>query len=86
VGDRQQATARKAGTMKSEIIKVTWKETYKAQMGSQRFTDTGSRTFRRRADADRLVADLNDPGRLSFYDGREPRIEELTVTTEVVTH
>jgi len=55
-------------------------------MGSQRYTDTGSRTFRRRADAERLVADLNDPSRLSLYDGREPRIEELTVTTEFVTH
>ena len=78
-------STRKGDTMSSEIIKVTWKETYKAQVGNQRYTETCSRSFRRQAAADRLVATLNDPCRLSMYDGRDPRIEELTVTTETVT-
>jgi hypothetical protein len=79
-----QPTNAKETTMTKEITRVTWNETYNAAMGNQRFVEAGSRTFQRQSEVDRLVATLNDPGRLSIHAGRAPKIEDLKITTETI--
>lgn len=69
----------KGGTM---VITITYDETYKAAFGNLRYAYRGERTFRRQDDADRFVAFLNDPERVSLFDDEsEPRIENLKIVT-----
>ena len=75
---------RKGNKMKTELIRVTWNETYSASLGLTRYVDAGERTFHRQEDADRLVATLQDPNRPSIFEGREPKIEDLKMVTETI--
>jgi hypothetical protein len=63
------------------IITVTWNETYKANMGDTRLVSKGERTFRRQADADKFVTELQSPETIEFsmFAGRENRIENIQV-------
>ena len=67
--------------MIATIIKVTWTETYNAQMGNSRMVSKGERTFRRQADADKFVADLQSKEMIEFsmFTGRDNKIENIQV-------
>ena len=80
---RKRATQLKQGnkTMNATIIKVTWDETYKAQMGNLRMVSKGERIFRRQEDVAKFVAHLQSPEMIEFslFAGRDNKIENIQV-------
>ena len=69
------------------ITKVTWDETYKAEIGSVRLVSSGKRIFRRQSDVDRFISVLNSPDtlRFSMFAGRQNKIENIQITENMAT-